>query len=32
MWNILKFVGNESHENKPEGLRSVLGCIYNLYL
>jgi hypothetical protein len=30
--NILKFVGNESRENIPEGLRTVLGCIHNLYL
>jgi hypothetical protein len=30
--NILKFIGNESHENIPEALHTVLGCIYNLYL
>jgi hypothetical protein len=28
--NNLKFVGNESHENIPEGLRIGLGCIHNL--
>jgi hypothetical protein len=30
--NNLKFVGNESRENIPEGLRTMLGCIHNLYL
>jgi hypothetical protein len=30
--NILKFVGNESCENIPEGLHTVLGCIHNLCL
>jgi hypothetical protein len=31
LWNIFKFVGNESHENIPEGLRTMLGCIHNLF-
>jgi hypothetical protein len=30
--NILKFIGNESWKNVSEGLRTVLGCIHNLYL
>jgi hypothetical protein len=30
--NILKFSGNESRENKPEGLHIVSGCIYHLHL
>jgi hypothetical protein len=28
--NILKFVGNESHENIPAGLCTILECIHNL--
>jgi hypothetical protein len=32
LWNILKFIGNESCENTLEGLQTVLGCIDNLYL
>jgi hypothetical protein len=31
-WNILNFGLNESYENIPEGLHTVLGCIHNLYL
>jgi hypothetical protein len=30
MQNILKFGGNESHENVSEGLCTVLRCIHNL--
>jgi hypothetical protein len=30
--NILKFVGNETHENILEGLDTVLECIHNLHL
>jgi hypothetical protein len=32
MRNILKFIGNESRENIPEGQYTMLGCIHNLYL
>jgi hypothetical protein len=32
MRNILKFVGNESRENIPKVLRTVLGYIHNLCL
>jgi hypothetical protein len=30
MQNILKFGGNKSHENVPEGLHIVLRYIHNL--
>jgi hypothetical protein len=29
LWSILKFVGNESHKNIPEGLHTMLECIHN---